>query len=110
MITAIIALVTLVLNVTAFVLKNAILHFVSVITWLVFGVVMYNNTWPAGNTYTAIAFMLIALVMVIVNVIITLNHYLGQRTEPPTHDQIQSEYRRKILEMTGKKEPRDPWA
>jgi len=110
MVTAIVAVTTLTLTVTAFVIKSAILHFVCVIAWLVFGIVIYNNSWPVGNTFASVAFMFLALAMVIVNLVVSLNHYLGQRTEPPTHDQIQGDYRRKILDLMGRKEPRDPWA
>ena len=103
MTTSILAVTTLALTIMAFVFKNAILHLVCVIAWLVFGFAMYNQPWPTGNTYLGIAFMLLSLSMVIVNLIIALNHYLGQRTVPPTHEEIQSAHRIKVLQLTTRK-------
>jgi len=100
MTTILLAVVTLVLTVTAFAFKNAILHFVCTIIWIVFGVTMMNQPWPSGNTFLGVAFILIALAMAIVNLVITVNHYLGQRTAPPTHDEVQRNYKRKILSIT----------
>jgi hypothetical protein len=108
MITAIVALTALTLTVLAFVLKHAILHFVCVVLWIIFGVTAINNVWPEGNTYMPIGFGLMALVMAIVNLVIALNLYLGQRTVPPTHDQIQAAHRKKVLELTTKRGS-DPW-
>ena len=109
MTSAIIAFTTLVLTGFAFAFKNAILHFVCVISWLLFGFVMWNQTWPTGNTYLPIAFMLLALSMVIVNLVVALNHYLGQRTVPPTHDEIQEKHRQRILGMTRPRSPDESW-
>ena len=107
--TVAIAVIVLGLTALAFVLKNALLHMVCVIGWLFLGFYMWNREWPVGNEYLGTAFMLLALAMVIVNLIVTVNHYLGQRTTPPTHDEVQNEYRRKVLNVTGRREPRDPW-
>lgn len=106
-----VSLIVLGLTVLAFVLKRSTLHMVCVAVWLFFGVYMWNQTWPEGNEYLPVAFGLLSLIMVIVNLIIVLNNYLGQRTEPMTHDEIQSEHRRKVLDLTGywNRKDRDSW-
>ena len=108
MTTALLAFITAVLTTLAFVLKDAILHFVCVVVWLLFGIAMYNQTWPVGNTYLGLGFLLFALAMVILNLVMALNHYLGLRTTPPTHDEIQNEHRRKILNLTTQT-PKQRW-
>ena len=107
MTTAIVAFVVMVLTVSAFVLKNAILHMVNVVGWLLLGFCLWNSTWPAGNTYLGYAAMLLAVAMVIVHLINVVNHYLGLRTEPPTHNSVQEDYRRRVLDVTRRKEPRE---
>lgn len=106
-------MVFLVLGITvlAFVLKNAILHMVCVPMWIFLGFFMWNQTsWPEGNTFLQPAFFLVCVAMAIVNLIVALNHYLGQRTEPPTHDDVQRNYKRKILDITGRRgSGDDPW-
>lgn len=102
-----VTLTVLTLTVSAFVLKNAILHMVCVIGWLLFGFGMWNLAWPEGNTYLAMTCMLLAIAMTIVHLITVVNHYLGLRTSPPTHDSIQSEYRRKVLNATRRRGPRE---
>ena len=105
--TSIVAFITLVLTVSAFVLKNALIHMVCVIAWLLLGFCLWNSSWPEDNTYLPMAAMLLALSMTIVCLVNVVNHYLGLRTEPPTHDSIQDEYRRKILDVTRRREPRE---
>ena len=107
MLTIGIVVVVLGLTILAFVLKNALLHMVCVVGWLLFGFYMWNLTWPEGNTYLPMAVMLLALSMVIVHLIYVVNYYLGLRTEPPTHDNVQDDYRKKVLNVTRRKEPRE---
>ena len=106
------SIIVLGLTVLAFVLKHALLHMTCVIAWLFYGFYMWNQSWPAGNTYLGTAFIFFALIMVIVNLIVALNHYLGQRTVPSTHEEIQAIHRRKVLNITRRKEPgeiEEPW-
>ena len=107
MTTFIVTFITAVLTVLAFVVKNALLHMICVAWWLLLGFCLWNSTWPAGNTFLSYAAILICLGMVIVNLVTTLNHYLGLRTAPPTHDSVQADYRRKVLDITRRKEPRE---
>lgn len=106
-------MVFLILGITvlAFVLKHAILHMVCVPAWIFMGFFMWNQTtWPEGNTFLQYAFMLLAISMAVVNLVVTVNHYLGQRSTPPTHDEVQRNYKRKILDITGRRNSGDdPW-
>lgn len=95
-----VALLVLGLTILAFVLKNAILHMVCVPSWLVLGVLMWNQPWPASNTFLATAFAFLAILMAIVHLVMAVNHYLGQRTTPPTHDEVQGGFRKQIYDMT----------
>jgi len=107
MLTIGIALIVLVLTTMAFVLKNALLHMVCIVGWLLFGFYMWNVNWPEDNTYLPMATMLLALSMVIVHLVYVVNHYLGLRTEPPTHTSIQDDYRKKVLDITRRRGPRE---
>ena len=106
-----ILLLVLGITVLAFVTKNAVLHMACVPMWIFLGFFMWNQAdWPAGNTFLQYAFMVIAIIMVVVNLVTAVNHYLGQRTAPPTHDEIQRQYKRKILDITGQRHSGDdPW-
>lgn len=104
---SLITLIVLTLVALAFVLKNAILHLTCVIGWVLVGFVMWNLSWPEDNTYLPTAAMLLCLSMVIVHLIYVVNHYLGLRTEPPTHDSIQDEYRKRVLDVTRRREPKE---
>lgn len=102
-----IGIVVIVLGLTAlaFILKDALLHMVCVPAWSVLGILLWNQNWPPGNAYLPTALVLLAISMALVNLVLTVNHYLGQRTAPPTHDEIQSRYKKQIYDMTRK--PRD---
>lgn len=99
-----------VLTVLAFVLKNPILHLVCVPAWISLGVYLWNMaSWPEGNTYLPTAFLSLAIVVAIVNLVVTVNHYLGQRTVPPSHEEVQSTYRKRIADITRRNNPEDFW-
>jgi len=100
--------IVLVLTGLAFVLKNAILHMVCVPAWIVLGILLWNQASGADNAYVPTALILLAISMVIVNLITTVNHYLGQRTAPPTHDEVQARYKKRVRDITHRE--RDwPW-
>jgi len=106
-----VATLAIVLGLTglAFVLKNAILHMVCVPGWIVLGIVLWNQMSVEGNPYIPTALILLAISMAIVNLVMTVNHYLGLRTAPPTHDETQDRYRKQIYDLTRGKKEKDPW-
>lgn len=106
-----IAIVVIALGITAlaFILKNPILHIVGVPAWLALGALLWNQPWPAANTYLATAFMLLAISVAIVHLVMTVNHYLGQRSTPPSHDEIQSSFKEKVRKLTQQKKEEEFW-
>lgn len=95
-----VVIIALVLTTLAFVLKHAILHMICVPVWIVLGVLLWNQSWPPENVYLPTAVMLLGISVAIIHLVMTLNHYLGQRTTPPTHDEVQNRFRKRIRDMT----------
>jgi len=103
-----IILIVIVLTVVAYVLKNPIIHMICVPAWLVLGVFLWNSTWPSGNTYLPTAVLALTILVAIAHLAMTIRHYLGLRTTPLTHADIQGAYKKQIRDLTAPKD-KDFW-
>ena len=96
--------ITLGLTILAFIKQNGMLYAVNIILWLVSGFVLYNLTYPTGNTYLPYAAILVCFAMTIVMTVQTLNFYIySRRTRTPTDEETQASYRRQVYKLTRKK-------
>ena len=100
---------TLGITILAFALKNGMLYAACIIFWIVTGFILYNLTWPAGNTFYAYAAILVCLAMTIVMVAATIMRYLewskGRQPHVPTDEETQAAYRRQVYKATHRKGP-----
>jgi len=109
--TAIFACLALGITISAFAIKSGMLKAASIIFWLVLGFLLYNMTWPTGNTFYSYAAILACLAMTIVMVAASIMHYLTwskeRRTYAPTDEEQQASYANQVRKITKKK---DSWS
>ena len=95
--------VALGLSIMAFAFKQAMIHMIAVIAWLLFGFAGWNLVAVVGNTYIPTALVLLALAMVIMHLVKTVSMFLDMRAPRITHSELQTEYRNRIAKMTKRR-------
>jgi uncharacterized membrane protein YozB (DUF420 family) len=107
--TAIIAGLVIILTGLAFVLKHALLHAVCTMGWFLVGYTMYNLSYP-GNTFIPAGVFLFSFAMILAHTVTLVTLYMGARINPPTYEEQQDRYRRRIQKITQpKSKRRQPW-
>jgi len=107
MVTVLFTIVVLALTFIAFWRPRLLMNAIGVIAWFIWSFLMYNQTYPAGNTYLQNAVTIFGLCMVFVMIAMWLREYFGSRTKGPTSDDIQEEHRKKVLKLVRPKGK--PW-
>ena len=105
---AIVSFLVVSLTVLAFVIKDSngkgMLYAVGIAFWLLESFLLWNMTWPAGNTYFGYAAILVGISMVIVMSVMTLNTYLfSRRIKSPTYEDEKASDRARVYKITHKK-------
>jgi len=104
MVTVLFTIVVIALTFIAFWRPRMLMNAVGVVAWLIWSFLMYNQTYPEGNTYLQTAVTIFGLAMVLVMVAMWLREYFSNRTIPPSSSEIQAEHRRKVIGLTKRKE------
>lgn len=95
--------IALTITVLAFIKNNGILYAMGIPLWLLVSFILYNLVWSTSNTFFAYGSILVAILMVLVMIVFTLNSYLSGRKNMPTDEDEQIAYRRQIYRLTHKK-------
>jgi hypothetical protein len=98
--------IIIIFTVIAFIFKNALLHMVAMIAWIVGAVILYNQNYNFGNTYIPVALAVIALAMVLVHVVMfvgLITNMLKNRPHPLTYDQEKLKQQNDIYNRTRRK-------
>ena len=109
MVTALFTMVVIALTVVAFWRPRQLMNVVGVIAWLIWAFLMYNQTYPEGNTYLQTAVTIFGLSMVFVMVAMWLREYFSGRFKALTSSEIQTEHRRKVLALTKPLRKKELW-
>ena len=94
------------LTITAFIVKSGMLFGAGIAAWLVESFLLWNQTWPTGNTFFQYAVTLFGIGMVIVMVAATLIKYVewhgAREPKEMTNEDYQADYRQKVYKKTHK--------
>ncbi len=103
--------IVVLLTITAFALKIGMLYAASIVAWLITTFLLWNQTWPTGNTYIQTAVTLFGALMIIIMTAATIMSYLswsrGRRKSGPTDEEEQASYKKTVYGITKKK---DRWS
>jgi hypothetical protein len=109
MLTAIMTIVVLSMTILAFTVKprNGMLLALGIPLWLIFTFLMWNQVWPAGNTYLPQAGVMVGILGTIVMVAATAMHYvdMDRSHRIPGYDEEKELNRKRIYRLTRKKSP-----
>ena len=87
------------LTVSGFALKNAPLLIASSVSWIIFALYMFHQTFT--NTYLTTAFLVFGWMMFAICIIKALDIYVSTRPKKLDKDLLeQEEYRRQVLNTT----------
>jgi len=107
MVAALFTIVVIAVTVIAFWRSRMLMHAVGVIAWLIWSFLMANMTYPEGNDYLWVAVTVFGLAMVIVMIAMWLREYFGARIKPPTSREVQDDHKKKVQNITRKRDR--PW-
>ena len=107
MVTALFTIVVIAVTFIAFWRPRLLMNAVGVIVWLIWSFLIFNQTYPEGNTYLQTAVTAFGLFMVFVMIYMWIREYFGDRIKPPTSDDIQAEHRKKVQKLVQPKGK--PW-
>ena len=107
-ITAVFSAIVVALTALAFWKKEPMLYMLGVIGWLTLAFILYNQTYPAGNTYLPYAVTGFCLYVTLIMAVQVVRTFYSTRTRPPTSRDIQDEHKKKVEDLTRRR-PTRPW-
>jgi len=103
MVTALFTIVVIALTFIAFWRPRLLMNAVGVVAWLIWSFLMYNQTYPEGNTYLQTAVTIFGLTMVFVMVAMWLREYFTGRFKQLTSSEVQAEHKKKVVALTKRR-------
>jgi len=109
MVTALFTIVVLALTIVAFWRPRMLMNAIGVIAWFIWTFLIYNQTYPEGNTYLQTAVTIFGLCMVFVMIAMWIREYFSMRITPPTSPEVQAAHRKKVVRLTQRSRKESWW-